>query len=75
MPIVAFVCAVAFSFASVKLANPEPGKFIQTSNPQECESVSVECNGEGITCTYLSQDVYGMRDGTVCSQLLEKDPE
>ena len=75
MPIVAFVCAVAFSFASVKLANPEQGTFIQTSNPQECESVTIECEGEGTACSYFGQDVYGLRDGTVCSQVLEKDPE
>lgn len=75
MPIAAFVFAIAFSFASVKLADPEPGTFIQHSDPQECESVTIECKGEGATCKYFNQDVYGLRDGTVCSQLLEKDPE
>ncbi|TNJ46080.1 hypothetical protein KFZ70_09135 [Tamlana fucoidanivorans] len=75
MPIVAFVCAIAFSFASVKMADSEPGTFIQNSNPQQCQSVAVDCEGEGATCTYFGQSVYGLRDGTICSQLLEKDPE
>ena len=74
MPIAAFVFAIAFSFASVKLVDPDPGIYIQ-KNPQQCTEVPASCEGSGATCTFSGQDVYGLRDGTVCSQLLEKDPE
>lgn len=73
MPIAAFVFAIAFSFASVKLVDPEPGKFIQLNNPQACLSVDEPCEGEGTICTTdTSEIVYGLRDGTVCSQQLER---
>lgn len=73
MPIAAFVFAVAFSFASVKLVDPEPGKFIQLDSPQACVPVDEPCEGQGTICKTLDgQIIYGIKDGTVCSQQLER---
>ncbi len=75
MPLVAFVFAIALSFASANTTSiAEEGEFIQLDNPQSCEQVTANCSGSGDFCTIPGQQVYKMRNGTVCSQPLRHTP-
>ena len=75
LPAVAFVFAIAFSFASVRIADAQDeGTFIQLENPQSCQEVTVDCGTTGPMCTLISgEQVYGFRDGTLCSEPLRRD--
>lgn len=75
LPAMAFMFAVALSFATVNETSPtEMGEFVISSNPQACHPVDADCEGEGITCTFLGQNVYEVKNGTTCNNLLERDP-
>ena len=74
MPIAAFVFAIAFSFASVKMFNdPEQGEFIKLTNPTDCQPITANCNGDSELCTVSGKQVYEFRDGTICSEPLYRD--
>lgn len=74
LPVMAIVCAVAASFASVKwIATQDEGEFIQLEG--QCQSVEVGCSGDGPACTIPGQEVYRLRDGTVCEELLQHTPQ
>ncbi|WP_228530259.1 DUF6520 family protein [Tamlana sp. I1] len=76
LPVMAFMFAVALSFATATETSPaQMGEYVISSNPQACQPVDAGCEGEGITCTFLGQHVYAVKNGTTCNNLLERDPD
>ncbi|RNL90101.1 hypothetical protein ED312_06660 [Sinomicrobium pectinilyticum] len=76
LPVMAFVFAIAVSFASAKFVETTDivGEFIQ--KPGLCEPVTAGCSGDGPTCTIPGQIVYRISNETLtmCSDPLGHTP-
>lgn len=79
MPLVAFLLAIVFAFASDAQPDKADDAFVTGYiflNPEDgCMPVPKDCNNIGeIPCTYFGQQVYEFDNKTYCSNALTHRP-